>query len=187
MDCKEIAEKLKTDADLLVKLDNLRQGFHLEKLYFIYLNEQEAVWGIRKTETSPSINQIRQYLWLFLIHNFNAAYSQDQVKVLSQAFDEVDQVMANSDLGAYIQSHGGSYEINDVNENEGLVVMSLNGTCSTCASSMLTMRLGVENFLKETLPWVKKVETPDDPQEPDFGIKEILEQAERERRFKNDR
>lgn len=177
MDDAELTQRLKTDADLLIKLNNLRQGFHLEKLYFIYLNEKEAVWGVRRTENSPEVKQICQYLWLFLIHNLGAEYQQEQIKVLDQALDEIDYVMENSDLGAYIQSHGGSYEVEDINENDGVVIMSLSGACSTCAASMLTMRLGVQTFLKQTLPWVKKVETPGDPKEPDFGIEKVLEEA----------
>ena len=41
--------------------------------------------------------------------------------------------------------------------------MLMSGACSGCASSTVTLKLGVENMLKHYIPEVNKVEGVDDP------------------------
>ena len=41
--------------------------------------------------------------------------------------------------------------------NDGVVTVSLRGSCSGCPSSSLTLKSGIENLLKQMLPEVKEV------------------------------
>jgi len=52
---------------------------------------------------------------------------------------------------------GGSIEVVDVNENEGIVKVRLLGACGTCPMSMITLTAFVERTLKSKIPDVKKV------------------------------
>ena len=45
----------------------------------------------------------------------------------------------------------------------GKVSVLLQGSCSGCASSTITLKMGVENMLKHYVPEVNAVEGMDDP------------------------
>lgn len=56
-----------------------------------------------------------------------------------------------------LQADGGDIELVDV-EN-GIVKVKLKGACAGCPMSTMTVKWGVENYLKKKIPEVAKVET----------------------------
>ncbi|MEM1578171.1 MAG: NifU family protein [Archaeoglobaceae archaeon] len=52
---------------------------------------------------------------------------------------------------------GGSIEVVNVNEREGIVEVKLLGACGTCPMSMITLTAFVERLLKARVSGVKKV------------------------------
>ncbi len=56
-----------------------------------------------------------------------------------------------------LQADGGDIELVDV-EN-GIVKVKLKGACAGCPMSTMTVKWGVESFLKKKIPEVSKVET----------------------------
>lgn len=56
-----------------------------------------------------------------------------------------------------LQADGGDIELVDV-EN-GVAKVRLKGACAGCPMSTMTIKLGVENFLKKKIPEITKVET----------------------------
>ena len=56
-----------------------------------------------------------------------------------------------------LQADGGDIELVDV-EN-GIVKVKLKGACAGCPMSTMTVKWGVENYLKKKVPEVAKVET----------------------------
>ena len=57
-----------------------------------------------------------------------------------------------------LQSHGGDIELVDINEDEGLVTVKLQGACEGCMGAKMTMKMGVERILKEEIPEINAVE-----------------------------
>jgi Fe-S cluster biogenesis protein NfuA len=55
-----------------------------------------------------------------------------------------------------LQADGGDIELVDV--KDGVVKVRLRGACGTCPSSMMTLKYGVEERLKEEIPEVESVE-----------------------------
>jgi len=55
-----------------------------------------------------------------------------------------------------LQADGGDVELVDVGE-DGVVKVRLVGACSGCAMSKMTLKMGIERFLKEKIPEVKEV------------------------------
>lgn len=51
----------------------------------------------------------------------------------------------------YLEMHGGGIQLIEVTES-GIVRVSLRGHCVGCALSTVTLRLGVEQLLKQRLP-----------------------------------
>ena len=54
-----------------------------------------------------------------------------------------------------LQADGGDVELVDV--KEGVVSVRLTGHCAGCPHSTMTLKKGIERFLKEKIPTVKEV------------------------------
>ena len=59
-------------------------------------------------------------------------------------------------LRPYIQGDGGDLELVDVTA-DGVVQVRLHGACVGCPGAQMTLRMGVERNLKESVPEVKEV------------------------------
>ena len=57
----------------------------------------------------------------------------------------------------HLQADGGDVELVDV--IDGVVKVRLKGSCAGCPMSQMTIKWGVENYLKKKVPGVKSVET----------------------------
>ncbi|MCL2186326.1 MAG: NifU family protein [Treponema sp.] len=55
-----------------------------------------------------------------------------------------------------LQADGGDVEFVSV-DNEGVVSVKLTGACGCCPHAQLTLKMGIENYLKKEIPQVKAV------------------------------
>ena len=69
--------------------------------------------------------------------------------------EKVQKVL--EEIRLMLQMEGGDVELIDVTE-DGLVKVRLKGACSTCPMSTYTLKLGIEQKLKEKIPEIKEVE-----------------------------
>jgi len=56
-----------------------------------------------------------------------------------------------------LQMDGGDVELVDVDEENGIVKVRLQGACHGCPMAQLTLQMGIENEMKSKIPEVKKV------------------------------
>ena len=63
---------------------------------------------------------------------------------------------AIEEVRPHLQVDGGDVELLDV--VDGVVRVKLKGACAGCPMSQMTVKWGVENFLKKKVPGVKSVE-----------------------------
>jgi len=63
-----------------------------------------------------------------------------------------------NDVRPKLQADGGDIELIDVTE-DGVVKVKLLGACGGCPMAQMTLKMGVERYLKAKLPEVKKVES----------------------------
>jgi len=64
---------------------------------------------------------------------------------------------AIQDVRPSLQADGGDIEFLSVSE-DGKVKVQLTGACNGCPMAQLTLKQGVERYLKETVPGVNSVE-----------------------------
>ena len=57
----------------------------------------------------------------------------------------------------FLQRDGGDLEYVDF--DDGIVSLRLQGACTSCPSSTMTLKMGIERALKEKVPEVKEVVT----------------------------
>lgn len=64
---------------------------------------------------------------------------------------------AIEEIRPHLQADGGDIELVDI-EN-GIAKVRLKGACAGCPMSTMTIKWGVESFLKKKVPEIAKVET----------------------------
>ena len=57
-----------------------------------------------------------------------------------------------------LQADGGDVELIDV-QQDGIVKVRLKGACAGCPMSQMTLKNGIERYLKQTVPEVQGVES----------------------------
>ena len=57
-----------------------------------------------------------------------------------------------------LQADGGDVELVDVTD-DGIVKVRLTGACRGCPMSQLTLKMGIEKALKDSIPEVKEVQS----------------------------
>ena len=70
--------------------------------------------------------------------------------------EEVEKAL--DEVRPMLMSDGGNVELIDVND-EGVVLVKLQGSCSGCPSATITLRQGIERVVKERVPSVTAVES----------------------------
>ena len=153
-------------------VDQLQDQLHAERLYIVDIDDENkgpgeaatVVFGVRNGGL-PALavqHEARKVLQ-------DATKQPIGVEVLTEPFDEVEYLFDRY-LRSYIATHGGIVNPVKIEEPEGRLWISMEGGCSGCPSSIATLKHGIERTLKKHLPWVKEVESVEEPEEPDFNI-----------------
>jgi len=69
-------------------------------------------------------------------------------------FDKVQDAI--NDIRPSLQADGGDIELVSVGDDGGVTV-KLKGACGSCPMSQMTLKQGVERYLKKAIPEVKEV------------------------------
>ena len=75
-----------------------------------------------------------------------------------------------------VQEDGGDVVFIRFNDKTGVVQLKLQGACSNCPSSIVTLKNGIENMLQFYIPEIKSVEQVED--ERDHVVKKEFEKLE---------
>ncbi len=67
---------------------------------------------------------------------------------------EVEEVLET--LRPQLMQDGGNVELVDI--EDGIVKLRLVGACSSCSSSSMTLKMGIERALKKAIPMVRCIE-----------------------------
>ena len=70
-----------------------------------------------------------------------------------ELFDKVKEVL--DEIRPSLRADGGDVELIEV--EDGVVKVRLKGACSGCPMSTMTLKLGIENQIKQKLPEIKEV------------------------------
>ncbi len=73
---------------------------------------------------------------------------------LALTADNVEQVL--DEMRPYLMADGGNVELVEI--DGPIVRLRLQGACGSCPSSTMTLKMGIERRLRETIPEVAEVE-----------------------------
>lgn len=80
-------------------------------------------------------------------------------KILAQeTLQEKIETFIDTEIRPFIQQDGGDIELLSFNIDTGVVRVQMQGACSTCPSSVMTLQFGVERRLKEVFPEITNIE-----------------------------
>ena len=85
-----------------------------------------------------------------MCENCNCGSDDTQQSFEEKVKDVLEAVRPN------LQSHGGDVEFVSV-EDDNSVNVRLKGACSGCPSAQMTLKMGIEQMLKEQIPEVSQV------------------------------
>jgi Fe-S cluster biogenesis protein NfuA len=75
--------------------------------------------------------------------------------VVDEMKEEVEDVLET--LRPQLMQDGGNVELVDI--EDGVVKLRLIGACSSCSSSTMTLKMGIERALKKAIPMVRCIES----------------------------
>jgi Fe-S cluster biogenesis protein NfuA len=75
-------------------------------------------------------------------------------KKINKIKEEVEEAM--KDIRPSLRADGGDVELVEVSEG-GVVKVRLMGACSGCMMSQITLKAGIERYLKQQVPEIKEV------------------------------
>ena len=143
--------------DALFKLDFINEIFITEN-YISITKIDDFEWNEKVSETKELIktylkkklNDFRNQLIEFSSDNKNKKIKSTDItsKKIIQILDEYVKPAVASD--------GGNILFDSYNKKSKIVNVILQGACSGCPSSTITLKNGIENILKEMLPGVVK-------------------------------
>lgn len=139
-------------------------GFPFIKAVFIASNFV-TLTKTPETEWSDVIPSIRQFLKEYL-EDGKTIVNEDEIAVLKQessntvAADDDDVVKRIKELlenyvKPAVEMDGGAIQFKSY--DDGVVNLMLQGSCSGCPSSMITLKSGIEGMMKRMIPEVKEV------------------------------
>lgn len=112
------------------------------------------------TDWTDVIPTIKQFLKEYLEDNRAVINEEDIVSNITLSGDETEVVQRIKELlenyvKPAVEMDGGAIQFKDY--QEGVVTLALQGSCSGCPSSMITLKAGIEGMMKRMIPEVKEV------------------------------
>lgn len=145
------------DAPLVKKLFNFPfvKEIFLDENYISISKYDETVWDDIVMELRDFIKSYLEQEKAILGISFSGNNIENNTKNFSKNLNETEQEIVNI-LEEYVKpavaSDGGNIIFDSYEDKEKLVKVLLQGACSGCPSSTLTLKNGIENILKEMLP-----------------------------------
>ena len=83
-----------------------------------------------------------------------------KVRTKEEIMNDITDII-DSKIQPSVAMHGGVVSLQSF--DDGVATMFMSGACSGCASSTITLKMGIENMLIHYVPEVQSVEGVDDP------------------------
>lgn len=133
------------------------------------LFQMPFVKGVFIMNNFVSLTKNEDYEWFDLIpdlRNFFLEYIESGKEIVSpkKALSEEEETEIERKIKQLLEDHvkpavemdGGAIDFKSF--HEGVVTVTLKGSCSGCPSSTMTLKAGIENLLKRMVPEVQTVE-----------------------------
>ena len=119
--------------------------------------------SVSKTSDAEWHDAFKTQIMAVIMDHFTSglpALERDLPKKTEPDSEIVKQIVAVLDdyVTPYVSQHGGHIDFHDYDDESGIVYLSMQGACAGCPSSTATLKMGIENMLKQYVPEVAAVE-----------------------------
>lgn len=92
-----------------------------------------------------------------VVANISLLFNNHKTENIVKMVDKNDVEAALDEIRPALQRDGGNVEYVDTND-EGVVLVRLQGACAGCPSATMTLKMGIERTLMERVPGVTAVQ-----------------------------
>jgi len=78
--------------------------------------------------------------------------------IKEEALQERIEKFMDTEIRPFVQEDGGDVEVISFKLDTGVLRIQMQGACSTCPSSIMTLQFGIERRLREAFPEINRVE-----------------------------
>jgi Fe-S cluster biogenesis protein NfuA len=151
---KETAQKSTLVLELFEKFDFIKRVFVMNN--FITVTKSEEIsWQDVAAEVKQHIKNYFEEGKLLLMPTVLKEYASQMNIVDEPTINKQIKQILDEYIKPAVESDGGAITFQSF-EN-GIVTVQLQGACSGCPSSSMTLKAGIENLLKNKIPEVKSV------------------------------
>lgn len=86
-----------------------------------------------------------------------------ELMIKEQELSEKIEAFIDEEIQPYVNQDGGHIQFLQYSVRSGVVRIQMQGACSTCPSSIMTLKFGIELRLKEQFPEITAVEAQTPP------------------------
>ena len=150
----EITDKTLTDNELIKNILSINgvKGVFLTDEFLSVNKDQNTEWNDLKHIIISLIND-------FYSNGAELIIDKNNTKKLNKSFSEIEKKIINileTKVRPAVAKDGGDIKFKEF--KNGVVTVNLQGSCSGCPSSTMTLKQGVQNLLCHYVPEVKEVE-----------------------------
>ena len=150
----EITDKTLTDNELIKNILSINgvQGVFLADEFLSVNKDQNTEWNDLKHIIISLIND-------FYSNGVELIIDKNNINKVNKSFSEVEKKIINileTKVRPAVAKDGGDIKFKEF--KNGVVTVNLQGSCSGCPSSTMTLKQGVQNLLCHYIPEVKSVE-----------------------------
>ena len=150
----EITDKTLTDNELIKNILSINgvKGVFLTDEFLSVNKDQNTEWNDLKHIIISLIND-------FYSNGAELIIDKNNTKKINKSFSEIEKKIINileTKVRPAVAKDGGDIKFKEF--KNGVVTVNLQGSCSGCPSSTLTLKKGVQNLLCHYVPEVKEVE-----------------------------
>ncbi|KGN46031.1 nifU-like protein 4, mitochondrial [Cucumis sativus] len=127
----------------------------------------DASWDFLKPEIFAAIMDFYSSGQPLFLDSKTAAAMDTAIKEDDSETVAMIKELLETRIRPAVQDDGGDIEYRGYNEETGIVTLRMQGACSGCPSSSVTLKSGIENMLMHYVPEVKGVEQEFDVEEED--------------------
>ncbi|XP_022133710.1 nifU-like protein 4, mitochondrial [Momordica charantia] len=128
---------------------------------------EDATWDFLKPEIFAAIMDFYSSGQPLFLDSKTAAAMDTAINEDDSEIVAMIKELLETRIRPAVQDDGGDIEYRGYNEETGIVTLRMQGACSGCPSSSVTLKSGIENMLMHYVPEVKGVEQEFDVEEED--------------------
>jgi len=135
----------------LFKFDYVKRVFIMNNFVTITKDEEVEWYTIKE--------QLKHFIYNYLEEKKPVVLEHETTEEISSEDSEVSlkvKTLLEEYVKPAVEQDGGAIEFHSF--EDGIVKVLLQGSCSGCPSSMITLKSGIENLLTSMIPEVKAVE-----------------------------